>query len=822
MRPWSWQRGIAQLTGTARSRRRLISLGAAVAFLLVYALLLYWFDSRDFYYKHFFDRGGIRHYEWLRLLFIFCFAWLVYAPGAMGLWIVAGKRGLAQLPAWERYPLGFLTGVGVWSIVLYALGLASLYSKPLAIGITVAVMLGSIPHLAACIQECICGLSRFRVPDRSPISATISRSRISIVIDDLVSTLLGKFLFPVLLLVGIVLTVAVFLLVKGLYPGGGHDYWNHYFPFYVRVVQSGSILPNDVWYHFYQSKGDVLYFLAMLLTDPLAPQLVTAGFVLCAACIVYALLRRISPNGLLPWIGVLLYFAFFIYTPGPQQFMVTGGWGDLEKEHEMTAALLLGVVWCMIRLVGNSDNEKRPWILGLHASSVATTVVTLQLGFLIGLYLTGYMVWFAIKRQWRKFAIAFFGGVSTAITIIVIFAINYELTGLILDQAILLSWPLVNLAKLAHWGPVFEAIDLLTGMLGFVANAASWKETILWLIPYYLRLDIWWPLVATGSIFAAVRFIRSQGGKRATQAYRVVGAMAWFAATVAFAAAFAGGRLQFDSFYRTSSFSYAPMLCLGLALWHFGIGELDDVVRPMRKVLAGGLIGILLIGITLTGYGNGSLQDIEDHFRSIAHNAAAFWSGRLSIAEAYQNQQGWSARLPWGGIYPGAEKVWRLLPAGTRIWSFHIWSYCMLPNCNFQGRMSFILSPQWPVVFFGTPERAQAVLRAEGLNFFFFTKEMPIEDAIVHAPLFSPDNIGKYLAVQWTDGTSYLLTWRGPNTQLVDEDFLAAYRYWAETNRLGFDADAWKRVADAIASQEAKGEQLHPFPLAWCRSFAWC
>jgi hypothetical protein len=817
MRPASGL-GTGSAAGSAQSRRRLISLGGAVAFVLVCALLLYWFDSRDFYYKHFFDRGvPIRHYERLRLLFIFCFAWLVYAPGAMGLLIVAGKRGLAQLPAWERYPLGFLTGVGVWSIVLYALGLASLYSKPLAIGITAAVMLGSIPHLAASIEECICALSRFRMPDKSPVSAPIRRSRISIIID----TLFRKFLFPALLLIVIVLAMA-FLLVKGLYPAGGHDYWNHYFPFYLRVVQSGSILPNDVWYHFYQSKGDVLYFLAMLLTDPLAPQLVAAGFVLCAACIVYALLRRISPNGPLPWIGVLLYFAFFIYTPGPHNFMARGGWGDLEKEHEMTAALLLGVVWCMIRLVGNSENEKRPWILGLHASIVATTVVTLQLGFLIGLYLTGYMVWFAVKRQWRKFAIAFFGGVTTAITIIVIFAINYELTGLILDQAILLTWPLVDLARLAHWGAVFEAIDQLTGMLGFAAYAASWRQTILWLIPRYLRLDIWWPLVATGGIFAVVRFIRPQSGERPIQTYREIGAMVWFAAAVAFTAAFAGGRSQPDSFYRISSFSYAPTLCLGLALWHFGIGELDDIVRPMRRALAGGLIGILLIGITITGYRKGRLGNIEDNFRSIAQNAAAFWSGRFSIADAYKNQQGWSGRLPWGGIYPGAEKVWELLPAGTRVWSFHVWSYCMLPNCNFQGRASFIFSPQWPVVYFGTPERAQAVLRAEDLNFFFFTKEMPIEDPIVHAPLFSPDNIGKYLGVQWTDGTSYLLTWRGPNTQLVDEDFLAAYHYRAQTNRLGFDADAWKRVADAIASQEAKGEKLHPFPLPWCRSLAWC
>jgi hypothetical protein len=40
MRAWNWQRGVAQLTGSAWSRGRLISLADAVAFVLVYALLL--------------------------------------------------------------------------------------------------------------------------------------------------------------------------------------------------------------------------------------------------------------------------------------------------------------------------------------------------------------------------------------------------------------------------------------------------------------------------------------------------------------------------------------------------------------------------------------------------------------------------------------------------------------------------------------------------------------------------------------------------------------------------------------------------------------
>src|SRR5581483_4281714 len=115
--------------------------------------------------------------------------------------------------------------------------------------LTLAVMLCSIPHL----MECIRGWRD-----------AIAQSRLEFT---------GKSLSVVLLRAAIAIAVAIFLLVKGLYPGGGHDYYNHYFQFYKRVIDTGSILPNDVWYHFYYSKGAGLYFLGMLLTDPLAPQL---------------------------------------------------------------------------------------------------------------------------------------------------------------------------------------------------------------------------------------------------------------------------------------------------------------------------------------------------------------------------------------------------------------------------------------------------------------------------------------------------------------------------------------------------------------------
>ncbi len=173
--------------------------------------------------------------------------------------------------------------------------------------------------------------------------------------------------------------------------------------------------------------------------------------------------------------------------------------------------------------------------------------------------------------------------------------------------------------------------------------------------------------------------------------------------------------------------------------------------------------------------------------------------------------------MPWGGIYPGLEQAWRLLPPLTRVWSFHIYTYCMLPDCNFQGYLSFIFSPRWPIVYFGSPEAARAALQAENLNYFFFSKNMEIDDPIGHAPLFSPDKIATYLAIRWTDGTDYLLTWSGPGTRPLDESFLSAYRDRTVKSDAyqQFYVDRWKTIANEIAAQKVAGQVLHPFPLPW-------
>jgi hypothetical protein len=110
------------------------------------------------------------------------------------------------------------------------------------------------------------------------------------------------------------------------------------------------------------------------------------------------------------------------------------------------------------------------------------------------------------------------------------------------------------------------------------------------------------------------------------------------------------------------------------------------------------------------------------------------------------------------------------------VWSFHIHAYCMLPDCDFDVFRYVAMTGENERAFFGSPEEARTALQKAGLNYFLFSNELDIGDpVVVVSPLFAPDNIAKYLGLRWTDGTTTLLTWLGPDTSPLSQEWLATY-----------------------------------------------
>lgn len=758
------------------------NLPAFVAFVVGYLALIVWFKGFDLYHTRFEASGAlIVIYNLFRILFAFYLFWIVHAVGSILLRLIAG-HAWNSISFVDQLGLGFFAGAGVWHVFLLILGYLNLYTVPVAIAVTLPIVALSYGRARATLDGARKILAAWRGHHW-----TWWR-------------LLRALLIPSCLAAG-----SALLLVKGLYPAGGHDYFTHYFYYYQAVIDRAGLWPNNVWYHYYYSKGAGLYFLGILLTDPLAPQLVTFCFVAASALALLQLLRRIAPDTAWPWVGVILYWGLYIHTPGQGPYRAHGGWGDFEKLHELNAALVISILWMVAGALERRGKVGLAWASAAASTIVAAVVINTTAGAYLGFVLVLLAVWFCIRRNWFPGSICVGLTAVAGTTLVGILAINYLTTGLINDQGILLFWQFADLEKLNRWGALPLAITLHWGVTGLTANSVPLSlETIKFLF-LSLRLDLLYPLFAIGAIFAALAMIRSRARTSAWTQLLVLAV-----AILAFILlAVAAGRSQPISFYRYSSFALPIVIAAGIAL---STVARVSVTGKLAKAVCDGFLPLILlagcIGAASASYRSGAIS-------TILTNAWRFGKGTYSIDNAYTAQGGWAGRLPWGAIYPGARGVYAVVGPHTRVWTFHIHSYCMLPDCRFEHQPGFIMTRDLDRVLFGTPEEGKQALQAGGLKYFLFSRELPVQDDwITFAPLFAPDNISRFLGIRWTDGKTALLTWLGPDTVPLDEGWLADYRRAVEASPMvrGYPYAAMRKIYEQL---RASPHPWRSFPLPW-------
>jgi hypothetical protein len=458
-------------------------------------------------------------------------------------------------------------------------------------------------------------------------------------------------------------------------------------------------------------------------------------------------------------------------------------------------------------------------MLALHGAVFTAILLTFPLTLFIGIYMGLLFLWFLWRREYNNIRHTIGVMLTAGCTAFVIMLINYHYTGLPTDHPLLLLWNFANLQKLQHWGVLFELMAWHQRATELQAHTILWSWDVVPLVATFLRFDIWWPfMVGTLPLFGMQFYrygMRFMPDLQATD--RTFRILALYLLAIILFAVFAGGRSEAISFYRFSSFSYGVMMCVALLTWRVALASphSESVTSSTGRTLwiAIAFMAASVTAITVPLHIK-SLRNF-DHVQSIFANASDVWSGNFSLKDAYRNQQGWPGSMASGGIYPGMEIPWKIAGPGTRIWSFHVHSYCMLPDCNMQGFFSMRFSPHWQTVFFDTPAHAASVLRIEGLNYFFFSKELDLRDPLPNAPLFSPEHIAGHLAIRWTDGTSYLLTWPGPDTRPIGRTFLDAYSAAIKRSSTvqGFSVPVWKAISDHINHHAG---DLRPFRLPWC------
>jgi hypothetical protein len=716
-----------------------------IALFCAFVAVVLWFRYVDFYHRYFFDSGVIVLADNLmRVVFVIILAWLIYAPGAGVASLLTRPKEATRFFAAERAVLGFGIGAGLWSVALLFLGLVGLYYRWVMTGLCLVVLALSAKHFAyvaaAGQRRLIAGFTGVRRGRAMP-------------------RLTGLMLLT--------LAALWLLLVRGLYPGGSGDYYTHYFYYYLTVLKNHSLAPNDVWYHYYYSKGSGLTFLSMLLTDPEATALPTFCCVIFAAVAMATLSARLLPGTFWPTAGALLYLLFYLVSADAE------GGGEFQKPHEEVAALMTLAVWalCMER-----HGPSRPLLMMAAASAVAAAIATQVVGIMIGLFVGLLCAAALLRRRWREM----FGyGLMTAAiasAVLGIFVLNYTVTGLANDQPINLMLRFANFARLDRWGvlPQVIAVAWIRDNYAFLTPPFGWHAFEQ--LGKFMRLEIIWPFLIA-PIIASVVLVSSLVLARNWIVVPHKASNSFIKTTAirlaAFTAMLAGislllGQDQNYSFVRLTSFFVPLLVLLAIAATAWVLsGQLQ---RGLNLTLGVVMPTVLLLG-TLISWQEAS--DWGERIYATTANAIRFAIGRQSLAQAYAYADSGHS---FGGINPGALAAARQVPPDTPIWSTNVDSYCMVPGCLIESVISFKMSGRLDEILAGDPDLAKHWLQQAGLNYFLFMSDYRLIDLLPYSRLFAPDTIGRYLGIKWTDGSTFLLTWIGADTRPIDHKFLVAYQ----------------------------------------------
>jgi hypothetical protein len=704
-----------------------------------------WFDWVDFYNKHFFDTGAIVFADnVVRIVFVGIFSWLIYAPGAGVAALIMSPDQRAALSPAERAVLGFGIGVGIWHIAMLILGVLGLYYQAVMVVFCLVVLVASARHfgrvaVAGC-RALADHLAKFRRGHASPQAV-------------------GAILIAVV--------AAWLLLLRGLFPGGSGDYYTHYFYYYLEVLKNHGLAPNDVWYHYYYSKGSGLVFLGMLLTDPEAPALTTFPCVIFAAVAIATLAARMAPGSLWPAAGTLIYLLYYLLS-----FSDIGG-NEFQKDHEEITALVVLTAWalCMEHYAA-----PLPFRVMAAASAIAAAIVTQAVGALLSIFVGLLCAWSIPRRRWREMWA--YGVVAAVIAgvVLAMFVLSYVQTGLASDQALDLMLRFADVGRLDRWGVIPQVIAVAWIRDNYLALVPPFGWGIFKQLFQFMRLRGLWPFLI-GPIIAAIiiymtdRFApwkrpRRSDPAEASLAGATAARLAAFLLFFIVIALLVGGA-QSISFERLSTF-FVPLLVLfaiACSAWLLN-GKLQSRGDPWTWMM---LPAVLLIAVL------GAWQGKDHWSRRLpaeTANALRFFSGRFSLAAAYRHA---TSGYAFGAINPEALKAARQVPYGTPIWSTNVDSYCMVPGCLIEDVISFKMSSRLDEILGGDPELAKQRLQEAGLNYFLFMKDYRILDLLPYSRLFAPETIRRYLGVKWSDGSTFLLTWIGPDTTPIGPDFLEAY-----------------------------------------------
>jgi hypothetical protein len=707
-----------------------------------FILLTVGFKFYDPYNTLFFDKAWLPHIVHLvaRVLFAIFFFLILFGFGRLGLIVIQQPRLLVDLAASEEIAISVLLGSSILRAAMLIIGFLFAYTWAVLLAFGVAALASGIPRFALLMKN-------------SAISFMRNWNGAMIVKKIIVASIIGALISAV---------VAVSM-AKFLYPNGTGDYFTNYFPYYKEVVQAGNIWPNDVWYHFYMSKGFGDSFFVIILSDYLGPQTVSQVMFILGLVIVYAMTKRMFNDGISGLSAAAIVAVGFILTF--ERNIGFGDWVEFPKEHVITSVLFMGCVWISWLQLHMKRLQLRDW--GIVCASIYSGLVMARPQFLalLAVFLSLISTYACASNRRRSVLIYLAAFLVSAGVVGAMLALNYSITGLADVTPFRTFWRFADQAHFATWVSPFLMLLLDLSEppdLGSIAlpNLTQFKP--LKLLAAVFKIDRAGPVFGLWSIPLLIvvgcgLYLLRTGAKKLPLSE------GFWSGIVALACMLGASILvffivnQIGSVFRLYAFCIYPVVMIAVLPFL--------VVRSAfwETRWVGPVTGLALGAVCIAAVPS-AVRQIPPQQRSAY---SSFATGASSMKDAYADQNAaWEEGLA----------IVSVLGPDVPVWSSELGrQFCMAPGCNLQTFFSYSMGPDWHVIMFDDATHARAALEKAGLNHFAIETDEPFFDLLPYSPLFAPDHIQDNLALEWTDGRMYLLTWPSASTRSLPPEFIAAY-----------------------------------------------
>lgn len=684
-------------------------------------------------------------YHACRLMLVFYIIVLSYVAGYRILeWFHVNLHGLFD-GARKTFILCFFFGASLYGVVFTALGLAGMIGLPAGLALTMPVLLFCYRPLKALIGQFCEVEARILFHD----------------------TKLNVFFMWFVIMIAAYAAI-IFLLTRTVFVAVfDPNIWEHYVHYYRAVLASGSTQPNEVWHHFYASKGAGLIFLANVLSDFFGAQIVSACFVLVAAVIILDLLLEYSKSTTWAFFGVMLFLTFMYGHVDD---------GATFKHHAVILGYMSFTLWGCVRLRQATLAQVRPLMLVLIVSLVyfsfyQPAVIVLLLPALLLLVLINIV--FHSKTHLRIFlflACASFAGSALA------FGTNWILTGLLEVTPMRWLWAIADREKVAA---VFGTggVEFFLGRNNDLAVAYDWSFQRIWkILQYPLPMALLY-FGLLGIVFALIR-------KNTRGSVENVGRFLLILAAFILPLSIFAQVMQTAAVDRVALYSLVYMTLATVLAWKVIVDVCEDRCNSITikfsnanlEFSAWRTVSMMIIVLGMSLALMSAWKDIGKIQRRIIYG---YVLGKTSLKDSMYAIE--TLRLNNTGIGINVDKMSSFLktthPDGRilRLAYDFGFSYA-LPGDGIISEPTYSLVRNPSELLAAGPAEVVNYLRERNVNYFTVSLNSKLFSTIAFTSLFDVREMPKYLTLAYGNEDFYILTWRQDNQKsTLTEYFLTLF-----------------------------------------------